>query len=162
MPVEEVIADLKQLSNPARLDSMKRFGIDTSKAIGVPIPDVRRLARQYKKDQQLSLKLWATGIHEARILASVIGDPTQVTQQQMDNWTKDFNSWDVCDQVCGNLFDRTPFAVDKAFEYSQHEEEYIKRAGFVLMAELAVHAKNMENEVFMSFFTIMEREAWDS
>ncbi|MEO6150586.1 MAG: DNA alkylation repair protein [Mucilaginibacter sp.] len=162
MPVAEVIQSLKKLSDPARIDGMKRYGIDTSKAIGVAIPDVRRLARSYKKDQELSLKLWATGIHEARILASIIGDPAQVTEKQMDAWTKEFNSWDVCDQVCGNLFDRTPFAVDKAFEYSKHEEEYIKRAGFVLMAELAVHAKNMDNEVFLSFFPVMEREANDN
>jgi 3-methyladenine DNA glycosylase AlkD len=161
MNAEEVIQHLKQISDPKRLEGMKRFGIDASKAIGVTIPELRQLAKKLKINQQLSLQLWATGIHEARILASMIGDPKQVTEKQFDGWTQDFNSWDICDQVCGNLFDRTPLAIDKIIEYSAHEEEYIKRAGFVLMAESAMHNKKADNEIFMAFFPIMEREAWD-
>ena len=141
---------------------MARFGIDNSKALGVKLPEIRKLAKEIKKDQPLSLALWNTGIHECRILASMIGDPKQVTPEQMDKWVADFASWDVCDQVCGNLFDRTPYAIRKALEYSAHEEEYVKRAGFVLMAEFAVHNKKADNAEFMPFFPVMEREAWDN
>jgi 3-methyladenine DNA glycosylase AlkD len=94
-------------------------------------------------------------------MASMVDDPAKVTEKQIDEWTMDFYSWDLCDQVCGNLFDRTPFAVDKAIEFSLCEEEYVKRAGFVLMAEYAIHNKKATNEVFMQFFPIMEREAHD-
>jgi 3-methyladenine DNA glycosylase AlkD len=94
-------------------------------------------------------------------MASMVDDPAKVTEKQIDDWTMDFYSWDLCDQVCGNLFDRTPFAVDKAIEFSLREEEYVKRAGFVLMAEYAIHNKKATNEVFMQFFPIMEREAHD-
>jgi 3-methyladenine DNA glycosylase AlkD len=94
-------------------------------------------------------------------MASMVDDPAKVTEKQIDDWTMDFYSWDLCDQVCGNLFDRTPFAVDKAHEFSLREEEYVKRAGFVLMAEYAIHNKKATNEVFMQFFPIMEREAHD-
>ena len=91
----------------------------------------------------------------------MIDDPKQVTPEQINAWTKDFTTWDVCDQVCGNLFDRTPYAIDKAFEFSKHEEEFIKRTGFVLMAELSIHDKKAPDEVFIRFFPIIEREAWD-
>jgi len=140
---------------------MKRFSVDNSKALGVSLPNLRKVAKGIKKDHQLALKLWATGIHECRVLASLVDDPKQVTPEQMDSWAADFYSWDVCDQVCGNLFDRTPFAIEKALQYSRSEKEYIKRAGFVLMAEFAVHDKKANDEAFMQFFPIIEREAWD-
>lgn len=140
---------------------MKRFSVDNSKALGVSLPNLRKIAKSIKKDHQLALELWATGIHECRVLASLVDDPKHVTQEQMDSWAADFYSWDVCDQVCGNLFDRTPYAIEKAFEYSRSEKEYIKRAGFVLMAEFAVHDKKANDESFMPFFPIIEREAWD-
>jgi 3-methyladenine DNA glycosylase AlkD len=161
MNVTEVIDLLKQQSDALHLEGMKRYGIDNSKALGVSMPKVRQLAKEIKKDQALSLDLWKTGIHECRILASMIGDPKLVTPGQMDKWVADFNSWDVCDQVCGNLFDRTAFAIDKAIEYSSSEKEYIKRAGFVLMAEFAVHNKKADDKEFLQFFPVMEREAWD-
>src|ERR1700754_4001018 len=124
MNAAEVIEQLKQRSNAVHLEGMKRYAIDNSKALGVSMPHVRQLAKEIKKKQALSLELWETGIHECRILASMIGDPKLVTPQQMDIWVADFASWDVCDQVCGNLFDRTEFAVDKAVEYSSSEKEY--------------------------------------
>lgn len=140
---------------------MKRFGVDNSKALGVSLPDLRKVAKGIKKDHQLALDLWATCIHECRVLASLVDDPKLVTPGQMDSWAADFYSWDVCDQVCGNLFDRTPYAIEKALEYSRSEKEYIKRAGFVLMAEFAVHDKKANDEAFIQFFPIIEREAWD-
>lgn len=161
MFVTEIIQALKEKSNPANLEGMRRFGIDSSKALGVPMPEVRKLAKSIKKDHDLSLELWETGIREARILASLIDDPKLVTPQQMDAWVKDFHSWDLCDQVCGNLFDRTVFAMEKALLYSSHNEEFIKRAGFVLMAASAVHNKKADNELFIALLPVIEREAWD-
>lgn len=161
MNVDEVIERLKQLSDSLHLEGMKHFGIDNSKALGVSMPKVRQLAKDIKKNQALSIELWDTGIHECRILASMIGDPKLVTPQQMNKWVADFQSWDVCDQVCGNLFDRTEFAIDKALEWSRSEKEYIKRAGFVLIAEFAVHDKKADDDKFMQFFPVIEREAWD-
>ena len=161
MDIQHVIDLLKQKSDAVHLEGMKRYGIDNSKALGVAMPKVRQLAKEIKKDQALSLALWVTGIHECRILASMIGDPKLVTPEQMDKWVADFHSWDVCDQVCGNLFDRTEFAIGKAIEYSSSEQEYIKRAGFVLMAEFAVHDKKADNKVFIGLLPVIERESWD-
>nr|DAH99205.1 MAG TPA: AlkD-like protein [Caudoviricetes sp.] len=160
--VSEVISFLKEKADDIYLAGMERYGIDNTNAIGVRLPELRKLAKIIKKDHQLALALWDTGLHEARLLASLIDDPAQVTEEQIDNWTKDFYSWDLCDQVCGNLFDRTPFAMSKALEFSAHEAEFIKRAGFVLMAEYAVHNKKATNESFIALMPIIEREAWDN
>jgi 3-methyladenine DNA glycosylase AlkD len=161
MNLEQTLALLKEKSNAKYLAGMRRFGIENMHALGIPVPELRKLAKVIKKDHALALALWKTNLHEARLLASMIGDPALFTEEQADKWVKDFNSWDVCDQVCGNLLDRTSFAIEKAFAYSAHEEEFIKRAGFVLMAEYAVHNKSAENEVFISFLPVIEREAWD-
>src|SRR5204863_6151606 len=136
--------------------------VDNSRALGVKLPNLRRLAKSIKKDHALAQQLWDTGIHEARIMASLIDDPALVTEQQINSWTNDFYSWDLCDQVCGNLFDRTPFAIAKAIEFSARDEEYVKRAGFVLMAEYAIHNETAANDIFIPFFALMEREAWDN
>ncbi|MFB0494287.1 3-methyladenine DNA glycosylase AlkD [Mucilaginibacter sp. OAE612] len=157
-----LLEQLKEKADAAYLKGMARFGIDSSQALGVKLPEIRKLAKVIKKDHELALALWDTQIHEARLLASMIADPKQVTPELMDSWTSDFYSWDICDQVCGNLFDRTPFAIDKAVEYSSHEQEFVKRAGFVLMAEYAVHNKTAPDEIFIDLFPIMEREAWDN
>lgn len=159
---EFILSELHALSDPAYRLKMLRFGIDNSKALGVSVPKLRALAKQLSKNQALSLELWETGIHEARILASIIGEPNSVTEHQMDRWTNDFASWDVCDQACGNLFVRTPYIKPKVFEYSRAEREFVKRAGFVLMAEAAMHLKKEPDETFLEFFPVIEREAWDS
>jgi 3-methyladenine DNA glycosylase AlkD len=161
MTVKSVIDTLSSVSNKARLEGMKRYGIDTSSALGVTMPEIRNIAKGIKKDHALALELWETGIRECRILASLVDDRKQVTKQQMDHWVCGFNSWEVCDQVCGNLFVRTPYAIEKALEYSLSGKEFIKRAGFVLMAEMPVHNKQISNEELTQFFPIIEREAWD-
>lgn len=161
MNVAEIIGLLNQSANPAYLDGMKRFGIDNSKALGIPIPQLRKIAASCKNNHALALELWETGIHECRILASMIDDPAQVTTEQMDKWASAFYSWDLCDQVCGNLFDRTPYIAEKVITYTESEQEYIKRAGFVLMAEYAVHNKCAPDEIFTNWLPIIEREAMD-
>jgi len=156
-----ILSQLREMSTPAVREGMQRFGIDATHALGVSIPALRALAKEIKKDHALALALWETEFHEARILASMIDDPAQVTVRQIDAWVKGFNSWDLCDQVCGNLFDRTAFAVEKAIAFSKRKEEFVKRAGFVLMAEYAVHNKKAEDKVFLAFLPLIEKEACD-
>ena len=159
--IASVLSQLHELGTPAAREGMQRFGIDATHALGVSIPALRALAKEIKKDHALALALWETKFHEARILASMIDDPAQVTVRQIDAWVKGFNSWDLCDQVCGNLFDRTAFAVEKAIAFSKRKEEFVKRAGFVLMAEYAVHNKKAEDKVFLAFLPLIEKEACD-
>jgi 3-methyladenine DNA glycosylase AlkD len=152
---------LKRLANHDVVKGMARFGINPNKTYGVSMPDVRAIAADFRTDHQLALKLWASGIHEARILASLIDDPAEVTEEQMERWANDFDSWDVCDQCCMNLFDKTPFAYEKAVEWSKRNEEFVKRAGFALMAVLAVHDKKAQDSEFISFLSAIRQGARD-
>jgi len=160
--VDYVIKRLKSLSNPKAIEGMARYGINPDKNLGVSIPDLRQIAREIGKNHQLANELWATGIHDARILAGMIGQPDKVTEKQMEQWVGYFDSWDVCDEVCMNLFEKLPFAYEKAVQWSGREEEFVKRAGFVLMARLAVSDKKAADEKFISFLPYIKRESTDS
>lgn len=140
---------------------MARFGINVDNALGISVTQLRKLARQIQRDHDLAQQLWASGIHEARILASIVDLPSEVSEAQMEAWAAEFNSWDLVDQCCGNLFDKTPFAWDKATQWSRREEQFVKRAGFSLMAYLAVHDKKAPDARFERFLPIIEREASD-
>lgn len=159
--VKEVLKKLRSLSNPEAVAGMARFGISPKNTYGVSIPVLRKMAKQIGKNHLLARKLWVSGVHEARILAGIIDDPEMVTEKQMDSWVKDLDSWDVCDQVCSNLFDQTKFADRKAIEWSKRDEEFVKRAGFVLMAALAVHDKEKSDREFEKFFFLIKKEATD-
>src|SRR6266487_4144164 len=129
MTVDSILQELRRRGSPKAREGMSRFGIQTSKALGVSIPQIRDLAKKIGIDHELAQQLWITGIHEARILATMVDDPAKVSEGQMDKWALDFDSWDVVDGCCGNLFDKTKFAIGKAHEWSKRKEEYVKRAG---------------------------------
>ena len=162
MDYNAIIQKIRSLADPEAVKGMARFGINTGTAYGVSLPNLRKMARETGKDHALAQRLWSSGLHEARILASLIDKPEKVTGAQMENWVKDFDSWDVCDLCCSNLFDRTELAHQKAVEWSEREEEFVKRAGFVLMAALSVHDKKAADEDFLKFLPIIKREATDS
>lgn len=162
MEFEQIIAELELLSNPEDVEGMARFGINSKKAYGVRMPELRRIARTAGKNHELAQRLWEHGYTETRILASIIEDPKLVTEEQMENWALEFNSWDVCDQCCMNLFRKTPFAYKKIYDWSEREEEFVKRAAFTLIATLAVHDKKADNSKFERFFLIIFRESEDN
>jgi len=196
MDCEEILKQLKSLSDPDAVAGMARFGINAKNTYGVSIPVLRKMAKQIGKNHLLADKLWNSAMHEARILAGMIDVPEKVTETQLERWVKDFDSWDICDQCCSNLFGRkvprkprpvggvrghntksyyiagkrrpaagelhkTKFAHKKAIEWSKRREEFVKRAGFVLMATLAVHDKEADNQKFIRLLPIIKREATD-
>jgi 3-methyladenine DNA glycosylase AlkD len=151
-PASKVIAELRQKANPENVAGMARYGIKSETALGISLPALQKVARHLGKNHALALELWDSCIHEARILAGLIADPALLSETEMEHWVSDFDSWDVCDQVCSTLFDASPLAVQKAFEWSEREEEFVRRAGFVLMAALSVHNKRMSDRDFEAFF----------
>lgn len=159
--LRNIIRELKRHGNERNVAGMRRFGINPKNTLGVSIPILRGLAKHIGKNHALALRLWKTGIHEARILAAFIDNPKEVTPRQMDAWAKDFDSWDVCDQVTCFLFDRTPVAYAKAIQWSGAKEEFIKRAGFSLMAGLAWHDKTAQDGKFSPFLRCIEVQALD-
>jgi 3-methyladenine DNA glycosylase AlkD len=162
MQYDEILTKLKDLSDPQAVEGMARFGIKPEHTFGVSVTNLRRMAKEIGTDHNLAQRLWASGIRDARVLASLSDDPALVTKEQMESWVKDFDSWDVCDGCCANLFRRTRFAYQKASQWSSNEQEFIKRAGFVLMADLAVHDKKAEDDKFEPLFSMVKREATDN
>jgi len=161
MEYEEVINRLKSLSNPKNVEGMARFGINSESALGVSTPDLRKLAKEIGKNHKMAQKLWSSGIHEARILASMVDEPEKTTEKQMDKWIKDFDSWDVCDQCCMNLFWQVPFIYKKAKEWCSRKEEFERRAGFAMMAVLALKDKKAEDKKFDQFFPLIKKYSTD-
>lgn len=152
MNAEEVINRLRELANPADLEGMARFGIATTNSLGgIATPKLQKLAREVGRDHELAGELWASGIREARLLACMVDDPKKVTEEQMEEWVRDFDSWDICDCCCGYLFDKTPFSYSKPFEWSEREEEFVKRAAFSWLPTWRCTTRRLPTSVFLSF-----------
>jgi len=161
MQYEDIIQRLKSLSDPEAVKGMARFGINPENTYGVSIPNLRRIAKEAGKDHALAGKLWASGIHEAKILASMIDEPKAVTEEQMEVWVRDFDSWDVCDQLCMNLFDKVPLAWQKIADWSEREEEFVKRTAYTLIACLAWDDKKAEDEKFVGLLPVIIKGTTD-
>lgn len=161
MDVDEVLARLRSMADPKNIEVMTRFGIATTKALGISLWDLRKLAKDIPMDHGLALRLWKSGVREARMLAAFVDDPSRVPEAQMDSWVRDLDSWDVCDTVTTDLFYRTPFAHQKAIEWSRSPEEFVKRASFATMAGIAWHDRDAKDPVFGPFLTAIVRGATD-
>ena len=140
---------------------MARYGINTEKRLGVQIPELRQLAKETGKNHQIALELWQTGIAEARILAAMTDEPEKVTEQQMENWVKDINSWDIDDQITMNLFEKTPLSWKKITDWSQRPEEFVRRTAYSLLACLAWHNKTATDQQFTQLFPVIASGATD-
>ena len=182
MTDKEILKKLKFLASPKNVAGMAHFGImPKAKVLGVPMPALRKIAKEIGKNSAfakaslfadasrdksadkhiLAQKLWQSGIHEAKILASMIEELDKVDSAQMDKWVADFDSWDVCDQVCLNLFFNHPLALKKCAQWSKNKEEFVRRAGFALMAVVAFKNKQVKNNDFIKFFPLIKKYATD-
>ena len=158
----KVMGRLKALSDPRMAEARARWaGVRAHTILGLSIPSVRKIAKETGRSHVLAQELWLSGVHEARLVACMIDDPELVSEEQLERWVGDFDSWDVCDHCCSNLFDKTAFAYQKAVEWSGREEEYVRRAGYTMMATLAVHDKRAGDDVFLRFLPIIERGSTD-
>jgi 3-methyladenine DNA glycosylase AlkD len=159
--VTDVLDELQKKARPDQLEGMAKYGIKVEQRLGVSIPDIRKLAKETGQDHKLALELWKTGIADARIVAAMVDDPDKLTEEQMEGWVKDINSWDVCDQVCMNLFEKNKLAWTKIVDWSEREEEFVKRTAFSLLACLAWHDKKANDEKFIELLPVIIRGATD-
>jgi len=159
--VKDVLDKLQSKAQPEQLQGMAKYGMTIEKRLGVSVPDMRKLAKALGRDHRLALELWKTGIAEARIVAGMVGDPAKLTEEQMEEWVEDINSWDVCDQVCMNLFEKSQLAWKKILDWSEREEEFVKRTAFSLIACLAWHDKKASDEKFIELLPVIVRTATD-
>ena len=160
--LEVVIEDLRSLGSDKNRAGMARYGINTERAFGVSIAELRPLARRLGRDHDSALTLWKTGYHEARLLAVFTDEPRKVTSRQMDSWVADFDSWDLCDQACSKLFVKTSLVEEKITKWAADEREFVRRAGFALLAAYAVHGKAASDSGFPAFLDLIEQHATDS
>ena len=158
---QEILTKLKSKAKPDNLPGMARYSINTENRLGVQIPELRQLAKETGKNHQIALELWQTGIAEARILAAMTDEPEKVTEQQMENWVKDINSWDIDDQTTMNLFEKTPIAWKKIINWSQRPEEFVRRTAYSLLACLAWHNKTATDQQFTQLFPVIASGATD-
>lgn len=156
-----IVKQLRAMADPHNVEGMGRFGMATDQRLGISIPELRKLAKQLGRNHELALALWESGIQEARILAGMVGEPQLLTEAQMEAWVVDIDSWDVCDQLCSNLLEKSPLALPKIHDWSQREEEFVKRTAYALIACLAWHDKKAEDQVFIDLFPVIERGATD-
>jgi 3-methyladenine DNA glycosylase AlkD len=159
--VDEVLAALRSRAQSKNLEGMARYGLAGEGRLGVRVPDLRQLAKEVGPDHPLALELWQTGIPEAMSLASMVGEPDEVTEAQMEAWVVDLQAWDVCDQVCMNLFEKSPLAWKKIRDWSTREEEFVKRAAYALLACLAWHDKGAPDQVFVDLLPVIHAGASD-
>jgi 3-methyladenine DNA glycosylase AlkD len=158
---KEILREMRALAQPANLDGMARYGIDTSSALGLSVPVIRAIAKRVGKDQTLAEELWNSGLREGRILASMVADPRAIARSTMDRWVGDLNSWDVCDACCCDLFDRTPFVWQKIPKWAADKREFVRRAAFSTLAGAAVHDKGAPDQRFLDGLALIERYAFD-
>jgi 3-methyladenine DNA glycosylase AlkD len=159
--LDEVLDKLNEKAKSDQLEGMARFGIVGDQRMGVSVPDMRKIAKEIGKDHQLALELWDTGIPEAMIVAGMVAEPDKLTEIQMEDWVVDINSWDVCDQVCMNLFEKSSYAEQKIYEWSEREEEFVKRTAFALIACLAWHDKDANDQEFTKYFPVIKNGSTD-
>jgi 3-methyladenine DNA glycosylase AlkD len=159
--LRRAMRELKRRGRRRNVEGMARFGIRAKKVYGVSKPILDTIARKIGKNHALGGQLWETGNHDARVLGALISEPAKVTADQMDEWVKDFDNWDVCDGTCCHLFVAARPAWQKAFAWSRRKNEFEKRAGFALAAFLAIHDKSAGDEPFEKYLRVIEREAWD-
>jgi 3-methyladenine DNA glycosylase AlkD len=160
--VAAVLRELERNASPQyRADAAARYGIVTKATVyGTPVAKLNPIAGRIGTDHALAEALWRTGVHDARMLAALIGDPSRLTQAQMDRWAKDFDNWAIVDMACFKLFDRSPHAFGRIVTWSMAKDEFVKRAAFALLASLALHRHGSEEEL-LDGLTLIEREAGD-
>ena len=157
----EILRYLQSLSNPDNVAGMARFGIQAVQVYGVPLLQLKKLARQVGRDHRLAQELWRSGVYEARVVAFFVDDPAKVTGRQMDRWARDFDNWAVCDGCCLHLFAKGPLAHDKAVAWCRQSREFVKRAGFSMMAVLAVHDKEAGDSQFLNWLRLIRDGSTD-
>jgi 3-methyladenine DNA glycosylase AlkD len=160
MEYNEIMQNLRSHANPGYVAGMARYAIRGGQMLGISMYTLRDMAKTIPKNHQLALQLWNSGIHEARILASLLDEPEKVTEEQLERWVSDFDSWDVGDQVSA-LIAQTPYVIQKIHAWSVRDEEFVKRAAFSLIAEVSFYHKKMPDEEFEQFFPLIVRASTD-
>jgi 3-methyladenine DNA glycosylase AlkD len=158
--LSEVLARLDSLADPAVKASQGRFGIQVDRSLGISLYTLREIAKGIQ-DHALAIGLWETGIHEARLLAAMVEEVDQVTREQCEKWGREFNSWDICDNVTDDVFIHTPFVMELITSWATRDEEFVKRAAFAMIAEITIHRKEIPDSAIMDLYPLIANASVD-
>ncbi len=158
--LNEILARLDSLADPAVKASQGRFGIQVETSLGISLYTLREIAKGIK-DHALAVGLWETGIHESRLLAAMVEEVSQVTREQCEQWVRDFNSWDVCDNVTDDVFIYTPFTMELITTWATRDEEFVKRAAFAMIAEITIHRKDIPDNIIADLYPLITSASVD-
>ena len=157
----EALHLIRAQARPEALEALARFAIGGDGRLGLSVPQMRAVAQQLGRDHALALALWDTAIPDAQIVAGLIAEPAQLTLAQMDLWTQGMAAWDVCDQACNNAFRKSPLAWARIPVWAASREEFVRRAGYALLAVMAVHEKKRPDADFIALLPLIEAAADD-
>lgn len=161
MTCRQILSKLEAMGSSANIEGMARYGIRPERALGVSMAALRVLSRELGTNQELALELWDAGIHESRLLAALLADPLRVDGELMERWAAQFDSWALCDTTCGSLFRKAPPAWEKAQQWCLRKELYVKRAGYAMIAWLAVHDKKASDADYYKLLNLVRQGAED-
>lgn len=156
-----ILEILESMRNEKNIEGMKRFGIESTKILGISMKDLENMKKQIGKNHDLALQLWSSGIQEARMLGAMIAEPQKATPDLMTKWAEDFDNWAICDSVCGKFFRRSPFIFDVIDLWSSSDKLYIKRAAFSCIAWISVHSKHLNDSNFDKYFELITKNCTD-
>jgi len=161
--LEEVLGCLYDLQDAEVVRyKEKKFGVVSHNSLGIYHKDLRVIAKEIGRDNDLALQLFDSGIYEARLLCSKIFNPKDLTSDLMETWVVTFENWEICDSFCMGLFAKSELAIDKIQNWTKREAEFEKRAGFAIMAAYCMADKKSGNTLFEEFLPILIRESNDN
>jgi len=152
---QDILLRIKRLQNREVVNSMQKRGIEYKLNFGVSIPMLRQVASEYSKNHLVALKLWNKQWRETLILATLLEEPEEVTENQIDFWVRNFPAMEIAEQAAMNLFSKTRFAYEKSFEWCTGKKLLVKIVGLLTIGRLALTDIQAEDEKFEPFFELM-------
>ncbi|WP_346855249.1 hypothetical protein [uncultured Draconibacterium sp.] len=159
---QQILKVIKLRKNGEVSDAMKQQGILYKLNWGVSILDLREIAKSYEPDHLLALKLWNKQWRETMILATLLDDVKELTEEQMDFWAKSFENSEIAEQASTNLWVKSKFAFVKALEWCRGKKHLVRFSGVHLMGRLAITEKLAIDEMFEPFFDELPTLAKDA
>ncbi|MCE5296194.1 MAG: DNA alkylation repair protein [Euryarchaeota archaeon] len=158
---KEILDEMWSLRDERNIEGMSRYGINVENALGISMVWMRERVRSLPKSNDLAAALWASHLHEPMIMAALVAVPKTFKKHMALEWVKEFDSWDLCDHCCSDLFALTPYARELVAPWCDADEEFVRRAGFVMMAALAVKDKRSPSSSFGEYLAIIEGSSGD-
>ncbi len=158
LTAKHIIADLEKLADPRAVEVWKKMGMPTDKYLGVNLTKLRTYANRMKKNHALVLDLWATGVHDARLLATFIEKTGEATEEQLDSWVNEAEFFDLTDKIAQNIVPRTLFAGSLMKKWLKSKKEYVRRTGWMTVSFWGCQTNELSEDELSYYLGKIEKE----